>query len=233
MNHNPIICAIDTTDHDHALHVVRQVAPYVGAIKLGLEFFVAHGARGVQAFEACNIPIFLDLKFHDIPNTVAKAIHATAGLNVFMITVHCAGGIAMLEAAREAAHHRAQQHGTPYIVGVTVLTSMDQQDIHRLGIADSVEDHVQRLALMAQQAGLDGVVCSSHEIEMLRRTLGSDALLVVPGIRPMGSEHGDQKRVMTPQQARTLGANYMVIGRPITHAPDPASAARDIMLSLS
>lgn len=235
MPHPSLICAIDTTDVTYATQLVAQVAPHVGAIKLGLEYFVANGAEGVKALQRVhNVPLFLDLKFHDIPNTVAKAIEATAGINTFMMTVHAAGGRAMLRAAMDASMRVAEMTGSvrPYIVGVTVLTSMDQDDLCMTGVRENVKDHVKRLADLAGSAGLDGVVCSSYEIEMLRAEMGDDFLLVVPGIRPEGSAVGDQKRIMTPKEALTRGAHYLVIGRPITQARSPHEAAAKIVESL-
>ena len=232
--YNPIICAIDTMEVEKAREIVTQVAPHVGAIKLGLEYFVANGAAGVHALEDLQMPVFLDLKFHDIPNTVAKAIEATAGINTFMMTVHTGGGRTMLRRAIDASMNVAEKTGKerPYIVGVTVLTSMDQADLHIVGVRDDVLEQVKRLADLAQSAGLDGVVCSSYEIEMLRRQCGDDFLLVVPGIRPAGCDAGDQKRIMTPKQAMDRGASYLVIGRPITEAENPALAAKSIIASI-
>ncbi len=233
-DHNPIICAIDTTNVERAQTLVHAVYPYVGAIKLGLEYFVANGAAGVRAFETLGIPIFLDLKFHDIPNTVAKAIEATAGIDTFMTTVHTSGGRTMLQSAIDASMRVAEITGKarPYVVGVTALTSMDQDDLLMTGIRDGVDTHVKRLADLAQSAHLDGVVCSSYEISMLRRECGDEFLLVVPGIRPQGSAAGDQKRIMTPAEALDKGADYLVIGRPITQAKDPAEAAGRILESI-
>ncbi len=231
---NPVICAIDTTDVAEAYALAERIAPHVGAIKLGLEYFVANGAAGVHVFQPLHLPIFLDLKFHDIPNTVAKAIEATAGIHSFMMTVHTSGGRAMLQASIDASMRVAEMTGTarPYIVGVTTLTSMDQDDLMMTGVRDTVPDHVKRLADLAQSAQLDGVVCSSYEIEMLRREVGDDFLLIVPGIRPEGSAHQDQKRVMSPVQAMRKGADFLVIGRPITASADPAEAARIIAASI-
>ena len=235
MSQSTIICAIDTTDIEKAGALVKAVAPHVGAIKLGLEYFVANGAAGVHCLQHFNLPVFLDLKFHDIPNTVAKAIEATAGINSFMMTVHTSGGQAMLRAAIDASMKVAETTGLarPYIVGVTALTSMDQDDLYMTGVRDRLPEHVKRLADLAGSAGLDGVVCSSYEIEMLRAEMGDDFLLVVPGIRPTGANEDDQKRVMTPQEAIKRGASYLVIGRPITKAPCPATAAKTISNSLS
>ena len=231
---NPIICALDTQEVDAASEIAEQVRPHVGAVKLGLEFFTANGAVGVSRITKLGIPVFLDLKFHDIPNTVARSIAATAGLNTFMLTVHTNGGINMLKAAIDASDRVAQITGKerPLVVGVTLLTSLDQDDISLLGFKDNVNDQVLRLADLAQSAGLDGVVCSPFEIGMLRRTMGGDLKLVVPGIRMEGSDTHDQKRTMTPREALQKGADFLVIGRPITEARNCAEAAKTIATSL-
>lgn len=231
---NPIICAVDTTDVDHAVKLAQDVREQAGGIKLGLEYFTANGARGVRQITDLHVPVFLDLKFHDIPNTVAKAIRATAGINTFMMTVHTAGGRAMLQRAIEASDEVSQLTGKerPQIIGVTILTSMDQDDLSMIGFNDPLHDQVKRLADLAQSAGLDGVVCSPYEIQMLRKQCGDDFKLVVPGIRPETSSHDDQKRVMTPKEAVERGADHLVIGRPITQADAPAEAAQAILDSL-
>lgn len=233
-SYNPIICALDTQDQDEAAAIARQVMPHVGAIKLGLEFFTANGAAGVSHITRLGIPVFLDLKFHDIPNTVAKAIAATAGMNMFMMTVHTSGGRAMLQAAIDASDRVAQVTGKerPLVIGVTLLTSLDQDDISIIGFQDTVQDQVIRLADLAQSAGLDGVVCSPFEIAPIRKACGGDLRLVVPGIRPHGAESGDQKRILTPKEALVRGADYLVIGRPITEAKDRAAAAQKITTTL-
>lgn len=234
MKLNPIICALDTQDVAEAAKISHEVQPHVGAIKLGLEFFTANGAAGVSHITRLGIPVFLDLKFHDIPNTVAKAIAATAGMNMFMMTVHTSGGRGMLQAAIDASDRVAQITGKdrPLVIGVTLLTSLDQDDISLIGFQDTVQDQVLRLADLAQSAGLDGVVCSPFEIAPIRKKLGDDLTLVVPGIRPEGSEQGDQKRILTPKEALKRGADYLVIGRPITDAADRAAAAQTIFKSL-
>ena len=231
---NPIICAIDYADVEQATTLAQEVRPHVGAVKLGLEFFTAHGADGVKHITQLGIPLFLDLKFHDIPNTVAKAIAATAGMNMFMMTVHTSGGQHMLRAAMDASDRVAQTTGKerPLVIGVTLLTSLDQDDVSMLGYRDNLNDQVIRLADLAQSAGLDGVVCSPFEIASIRKACGSDLTLVVPGIRPDGAAAGDQKRIMTPKEALTRGADYLVIGRPITQSRDRANAARQIADSL-
>lgn len=234
MSHNPIICAVDTTDVQQARTLAETLSGSVGALKLGLEFFTANGAAGVRQISGQNFPIFLDLKFHDIPNTVAKAIKATAGIDTFMMTVHTSGGQAMLRAAIEASMEMAAMTGKerPMIVGVTILTSLDQDDLDLLGMRDILTEQVKRMADLAQDSGLDGVVCSPHEITLIREYCGEDFTLVVPGIRPEGSDSGDQKRVMTPKEALERGADYLVIGRPITGAADPKAAADSIYKSL-
>ncbi len=231
---SPIICALDTQEVDDATAMAREVMPHVGAVKLGLEFFTANGAAGVTEITNLGVPVFLDLKFHDIPNTVAKAIAATAGMNMFMMTVHTSGGRDMLRAAMDASDRVAQVTGKerPLVIGVTLLTSLDQDDISLIGWQDTVQDQVLRLADLAQSAGLDGLVCSPFEIAPIRKACGTDLTLVVPGIRPEGSAQGDQKRIMTPKEALERGADYLVIGRPITQAGDRAAVAKAIAASL-
>lgn len=232
---NPIICAIDTPDPEHARLLTDSVRGHVGAIKLGLEFFTANGSAGVDHLAAEKLPVFLDLKFHDIPNTVAKSIKATAGINTFMMTIHTAGGRAMMQAAIDASMEVADVTGKdrPLIIGVTVLTSMDQADLMMIGVQDRLDDQVRRLADLAQSCRLDGVVCSPYEIALLRRHCGDDFKLVVPGIRLPDATADDQKRVMTPKEAVERGADYLVIGRPITQAPNPADMAEKILTSLA
>jgi len=225
---NPIICAIDTTDIAKAKKLVQSVRDSVGMIKLGLEFFTANGSAGVKEV-AGDMSLFLDLKFHDIPNTVAGAIRATASINTSIITIHASGGKAMMEAAAKAVKGLPS---SPVIVGVTALTSLDDEDLKDIGFANNIQNQVSKLADLALESGLDGVVCSPHEIEILRKQCGKDFKLVVPGIRPAGSASGDQKRVMTPKEAIEKGASYLVIGRPITEAENPAQAAKDILASL-
>ncbi len=232
---NPIICAIDTTNIDAALQLAYELKPHVGAFKLGLEFFTANGPKGIRRITEEGMPVFLDLKFHDIPNTVAGAVRAAVALDVFMLTIHTSGGLAMMQAAKEAAVETAKRLGKkpPMVVGVTVLTSMDVKDINDVGVPDKeVATQVVRLAKLAKEAGLDGVVCSPHEIELIRGELGKDFVLVTPGIRPASSEGDDQKRVLTPREAIEKGSTYLVIGRPITQMPQPAEAAKAIVAQL-
>ena len=223
---NPIFVAVDTPTLDGARALVAGVAPHVGGVKLGLEFFCAQGPAGVAAIAAIGPPVFLDLKLHDIPNTVAGALHSLGGLAPAIVTVHAAGGHAMLAAARAAALAATK------VVAVTVLTSLDDDDLHAIGVGDGSAAQVARLAALVRGAGLDGVVASPHETAAVRAAW-PDALIVVPGVRPDGSAVGDQKRVMTPQAARAAGASVLVIGRPITAAADPATAAAAIARSLA
>lgn len=240
---NPVYCAVDTVDLPQAAKLIRTIAggarPMVGGIKLGLEFFLAHGAPGVRyAFpapvRATGVGFFLDLKLHDIPNTVAGGMRAVVELEPTFITIHTAGGSAMMKAAVEAAASEAKRLGVarPKLLGVTVLTSLDKSDLAAIGVASDTAEQARRLALLARNAGLDGVICSPLEVEALRAACGKDFVLMVPGIRPAGASVGDQKRVMTPRQAVALGANHLVIGRPITEAADPAAAAQAIAQDL-
>ncbi len=226
---NPVFVAIDTTDLEYARTLAARLKPHIGGAKLGLEFFCAHGPEGVRAFADLGLPIFLDLKFHDIPNTVAGAVRAAAGLGVDILNVHAAGGPAMLKAAVDAARRVNPQ---TKVIAVTVLTSLGDDDLQAVGQRGPAAEQVTRLATLTRDCGLDGVVCSAHEIAGLRAALGPDFLLVVPGIRPKGADLGDQQRVMGPKEARDAGASILVIGRPITAAPDPVEAARAIAESL-
>lgn len=226
---NPIFVALDTPDLEYALNLAASASPHVGGLKLGMEFLAANGPQGIREFEKFGLPIFADTKFHDIPNTVAGAVRATAALGVQIINVHAAGGEAMLKAARDAA--RAVNAKTK-VIAVTVLTSLSDADLTAVGQIPPARDQVLRLATLTRDCGLDGVVCSAHEIAPLRAALGEDFLLVVPGIRPAGSDVGDQRRVMGPKEARDAGASILVIGRPITAAADPGEAARAIAESL-
>lgn len=226
---NPIFVALDTTDPDYAHELAERVRLSVGGLKLGLEFFNACGPEGVRPFLDMGLPVFLDLKYHDIPNTVAGAVRAAASLGVSILNVHAQGGAAMMRAAVDAAKSVSP---STRVIAVTMLTSLSDEDLPSVGLTPPVADQVLRLASLAQQCGLDGVVCSAHEIARLRKELGPDFLLVVPGIRPAGAALGDQRRVMGPVEARDAGASILVIGRPITGAADPALAAREIAESL-
>lgn len=223
----PVFCALDTTDLEAARRLAATAAAVGCGIKLGKEFFAAHGPEGVRRVRPDGTPLFLDLKFHDIPNTVAGAVRAAAGsMRPNFLTIHASGGAAMVQAAAAAAAACGPER--PRILAVTVLTSLDAADLAAIGVAAPVEAQVRRLAKLAQDNGADGAVCAATEIVALRETCGRNFLLVVPGIRPAGADAGDQKRVMTPRQALNLGADWLVIGRPITGAADPAGAARAI-----
>ena len=217
---HPVFCALDMTDMPGALDLARRLSGAVGGVKLGLEFFGANGPEGVRRVAGTGLPVFLDLKLHDIPNTVGRAVQALRSLRPAILTVHAAGGMAMMRAARDTAEAET------LVVGVTVLTSLDRADLAATGAAGAVEDQVLRLAGLARDAGLDGVVCSPHEAARLRGAFGSDFLLIVPGIRPRGATPGDQKRVLGPAEALRAGADVLVVGRPITEAADPLAAAR-------
>ncbi|MCE9522695.1 MAG: orotidine-5'-phosphate decarboxylase [Alphaproteobacteria bacterium] len=223
---NPVYCALDTTALPEALAWARAIKPYVGGLKLGLEFFNANGPQGVRAVAEIGLPVFADLKLHDIPNTVAGGIRAVLPLGVSIVNVHASGGGAMMRAAADAAATAGANR--PKVIGVTVLTSLDAADLYAIGISGAASDQVLRLAKLAHASGLDGVVCAAHEIQMLRKEFGPGFMLVVPGIRPAGAAVGDQKRVTTPKEGHALGADILVIGRPITESPDPAAAARAI-----
>ncbi|MBT5073497.1 MAG: orotidine-5'-phosphate decarboxylase [Kordiimonadaceae bacterium] len=225
-----ILCALDTTNVDGATALARTLGPHVGGVKLGLEFFGANGPDGFKQVAKTDSNIFLDLKLHDIPNTVAKAVRSLMPLRPSIMTIHTAGGPAMMAAAAVAATEAAENVGCarPIIVGVTILTSLDDEDLKAVGYQNKVSDQVVRMAMLAKENGLDGVVCSPHEISLIKEACGKDFKLVVPGIRPAGSAKEDQKRIMTPNEAVKLGADYLVIGRPITQAGDPAIAAQQI-----
>ncbi|WP_448578237.1 orotidine-5'-phosphate decarboxylase [Thermaurantiacus sp.] len=223
---NPVFVALDTPDIGHAQALAGQLRPHVGGLKLGLEFFMANGPDGVRRMAGLGLPIFLDLKLHDIPNTVAGALRSLIPLAPAIINVHASGGRAMLAASRAACPPPAR------LIAVTVLTSLDAADLKEVGLADGPEAEVARLAALARSEGLDGVVCSASEVAALRSTW-PDGLLVVPGIRPEGAAIGDQKRVMTARAAIAAGASLLVVGRPITAAPDPAAAAAAIAASLA
>ena len=227
---NPIIAALDVPDAEAALNLARQLAPAVGAFKIGKELFVGAGPDIVRAIRDEGGAVFLDLKFHDIPNTVARAVATAAQLDVAMLTIHTSGGRAMMAAAEAAAQ---EMDNTPLVLGVTVLTSMDGNDLNEIGITEDPAAQVERLAKLATEAGLRGLVCSPCEISTLRKVLPRELQLVTPGIRPRGSDADDQKRTLTPAEAIAAGADWLVIGRPITAADDPRVAAETILADLS
>jgi orotidine-5'-phosphate decarboxylase len=222
---NPVFVALDTPDLSRALEIAKAVKPYVGGLKIGLEFLTAQGPEGIRKIVETGLPVFADTKFHDIPNTVAGAAREIAKFGVAIFNIHASGGEAMMRAAVEAA---ASANPRPKIIGVTVLTSMDDDDLPPIGQQGPLADQVVRLAKLARHSGLDGIVCSPREIAVVRKACGPDFLIVTPGIRPAGSAVGDQRRVNTPADALKAGSNILVIGRPITAAPDPAAAARAI-----
>jgi orotidine-5'-phosphate decarboxylase len=219
---SPVFCALDRPDLDGALALGRSLVGAVGGLKIGLEFVTANGPDGVRRVVDLGLPVFLDVKFHDIPNTVAGAVRQAAGLGVAMLTLHISGGPAMLRAALDAAR---ESDRCPQLLGVTVLTSIDEADLAEQGLSDKVADHVLRLGEIAWNAGLDGLVCAPQEIVLLRERFEDKVRIVVPGIRPAGSAGGDQKRTLTPAETVARGADILVIGRPITRAPDPRAAA--------
>ena len=218
---NPIFLAVDVPRIDAAKALASQVKSHIGGLKLGLEFFCAHGHHGVHEMAQIDLPIFLDLKLHDIPNTVASAMQAIHVLEPAIVTVHASGGRAMMEDAKAAAGEHTR------VVAVTMLTSLDEKDLARTGIAGTPHDQVMRLAELAQTAGLDGIVCSGQEVGAVHKQW-KHGFFVVPGLRPGGKATADQKRVVTPRKARDDGASVLVIGRPISRADDPLTAARAI-----
>ena len=223
---SPIFVALDTRDLHRAAALAREGGGLVGGVKLGLEFFCANGDEGVLRIAQGEMPIFLDLKLHDIPNTVGKAVEAIAHLQPAILTVHASGGREMMRAAKAAAPP------TTKVVGVTVLTSLDELDLAASGVAGTPGEQVQRLTDLAREAGLDGIVCSGAEVRAAKAAW-PDGFFVVPGVRPAGGDVADQKRVVTPRQALDDGASVLVIGRPITRAADPARVVRDIEATLS
>ncbi|MEJ1970626.1 MAG: orotidine-5'-phosphate decarboxylase [Rhizomicrobium sp.] len=226
---NPVFVALDTPDLGRALEIARAVKPHVGGLKIGLEFYTACGPEGVKRIVAFGLPVFADVKFHDIPNTVAAAARELARLGAMVFNVHTAGGEIMMRDAAAAA--RAVDPKVK-VIGVTVLTSIDDAVLDSVGQRSPAAEQVVRLARLARLSGLDGVVCSAHEIAAIRAACGPDFLLVVPGIRPTGADLADQRRVMTPAEAHRAGADILVIGRPITAAADPAAAAKAIAAEL-
>ncbi len=230
MTPSPIIVALDFPSKDQALAFARELPADKCRVKVGFELFVAAGPALIDELHALGFELFLDLKFHDIPNTVAAVCRIAADLGVWMLNVHASGGRRMIEAAREAvdaASHR------PHLIAVTVLTSMTAADLAESGVTDPPAVQVERLAALARRAGADGVVCSAREAARLRRAHGDDFLLVTPGIRPAGSSGDDQRRVMTPREAMTAGADFLVIGRPITQAEAPVEVINEVLVSLA
>jgi orotidine-5'-phosphate decarboxylase len=225
-----IVVALDFAEASQAITFVDRLDPALCRLKVGKELFTAAGPHLVKQLVQKDFGVFLDLKFHDIPNTVAKACEAASKLGVWMINVHASGGRAMMESARNAVE---KSPSPPLLIAVTVLTSMDQSALHEIGVAGDLQDQVLRLASLAKDCGLDGVVCSAQEAPLLREKLGPDFCLVTPGIRPANSSRDDQSRIVAPAEALRQGASYLVIGRPITQAADPLLALKMIHREIS
>ena len=222
-----IFVALDLADINQALELSSKLLNLVGGVKLGKQFFTANGLKGVQRITETGIPIFLDLKFHDIPNTVASALKAALTTNPYLINVHASGGRNMLETASRTVKEHQGPHC--FLIGVTMLTSLEDADLTEIGIKGKIEDQVVRLSKLALSTGLDGVVCSAKEIKVLRKNFGKNFKLIVPGIRPKWAIKNDQKRIVTPSQAIRYGADYIIIGRPITSAKNPLEAVFRIL----
>lgn len=231
---NPIIAALDVADADTALELVKKIAPAVGGFKIGSELFTAAGPDIVRRIRATSAAVFLDLKFHDIPNTVARAVAAVVRLDVQMLTVHASGGVEMLKAAEQTAQELAWQlgHAPPLVLGVTILTSLDSAALSEIGFDPNVVRQARRLANMANKAGLRGLICSPLEVAELRQMVPANMQFVTPGVRVDTSAPDDQKRTLTPREALHAGANWLVIGRPICAAENPRAAAEKILESL-
>jgi orotidine-5'-phosphate decarboxylase len=226
-----VIIALDYNNEQDALDFVNKISPENCRLKVGKEMFTYFGPQFVKKLIERGFDVFLDLKFHDIPNTVAKAVSAAAELGVWMVNVHASGGPEMMIKAKQALD--AYGEDAPLLIAVTILTSMDKDELNRIGVTKSPQEQVQFLAELAKDAGLDGVVCSAQEASVLKKSLGQNFKLITPGIRPEGSAKGDQKRVMTPKQAIVAGSDYLVIGRPITQADDPQVTLIEINDSIS
>lgn len=227
---SPIIIALDYAEPKQALDFVKQLDHKRCRVKIGKELFTRAGPAVVEALVKQNFEVFLDLKFHDIPNTVARACEAAADLGVWMINVHTSGGRQMLLTARETLEKRSSR---PLLIGVTILTSLEMVDLYGIGFHGTLEENVLRLSRLSHACGLDGIVCSSREISAIRQALGKELSLVVPGIRLTNTVSDDQKRIMTPAEALELGADYLVIGRPITTAPDPLQVLSEIEVAIN
>ncbi|EFB2840916.1 MULTISPECIES: orotidine-5'-phosphate decarboxylase [Escherichia] len=230
VTNSPVVVALDYHNRDAALAFVDKIDPRDCRLKVGKEMFTLFGPQFVHELQHRGFDIFLDLKFHDIPNTVAHAVTAAADLGVWMVNVHASGGARMMTAAREALVPFGKD--APLLIAVTVLTSMEVSDLADLGVTLSPADYAERLAALTQKCGLDGVVCSAQEAVRFKQVFGQEFKLVTPGIRPQGSDAGDQRRIMTPEQALAAGVDYMVIGRPVTQSADPAQTLKAINASL-
>jgi orotidine-5'-phosphate decarboxylase len=226
---SPIVVALDYPTPKQALEMAQQLDPTKCRVKVGKELFTASGPAILEQLHKLNFDVFLDLKFHDIPNTCAGAVAAAAELGVWMVNVHASGGERMMNAAAEAI---ANKNNKPLLIAVTVLTSMEQSDLAGIGLDISPQQQVERLAKLSKQSGMDGVVSSAQEIELIKDICGKDFLTITPGIRPAGSASGDQRRIMTPEEAVNVGGDYLVIGRPITQSSNPKNTCLDIINSL-
>lgn len=231
MNDQKVIVALDYDNQADALAFVSRIDPTSCRLKVGKEMFTLFGPDFVRELHKRGFSVFLDLKFHDIPNTCSKAVKAAAELGVWMVNVHASGGERMMAASREILEPYGKDR--PLLIGVTVLTSMEQSDLAGIGLDVKPQEQVMRLASLTKNAGLDGVVCSAQESQMLKQNLGKEFKLVTPGIRPAGADVGDQRRIMTPYEAVQAGSDYLVIGRPITQAADPAAVLAEINASLA
>ncbi|MCY6475687.1 orotidine-5'-phosphate decarboxylase [Escherichia coli] len=230
VTNSPVVVALDYHNRDAAMAFVDKIDPRDCRLKVGKEMFTLFGPQFVRELQQRGFDIFLDLKFHDIPNTAAHAVAAAADLGVWMVNVHASGGARMMAAAREALVPFGKD--APLLIAVTVLTSMEASDLADLGVTLSPADYAERLAALTQKCGLDGVVCSAQEAVRFKQVFGQEFKLVTPGIRPQGSDAGDQRRIMTPEQALAAGVDYMVIGRPVTQSVDPAQTLKAINPSL-
>jgi orotidine-5'-phosphate decarboxylase len=226
---SPIVVALDYPTPKQAVEMAQQLDPTKCRVKVGKELFTASGPAILEQLHKLNFDVFLDLKFHDIPNTCAGAVAAAAELGVWMVNVHASGGERMMNAAAEAI---ANKNNKPILIAVTVLTSMEQSDLAGIGLDISPQQQVERLAKLSKQSGMDGVVSSAQEIELIKDICGKDFLTITPGIRPAGSASGDQRRIMTPEEAVSVGGDYLVIGRPITQSTNPKEVCLDIINSL-
>lgn len=227
-----VLIALDFANANAALNFVQTLDNRVCRLKVGKELFAVAGPEFVKNLVSQGFDVFLDLKYHDIPNTVAKAVQAAARMGVWMVNVHALGGRKMMQAAQQALAEMSDIKQKPLLIAVTILTSMEQQDLEEIGLQGSPQDNVLRLASLAKDSGLDGVVCSAQEAEVLRKTVGNNFCLVTPGIRPEGSDTNDQKRIMTPAMAMKAGSSYLVVGRPITQSNQPLQVLEQINLSL-
>ncbi|PAJ72908.1 orotidine-5'-phosphate decarboxylase [Pseudoalteromonas sp. NBT06-2] len=231
LNDPKVLIALDYASEDDAINFVKQLSPSQCRLKIGKEMFTYFGPQFVKKLIDLDFDIFLDLKFHDIPNTVAKAVTAAAKMGVWMVNVHASGGPQMMAKAKEALVEFGDK--APLLIAVTVLTSMDDEELTRLGVNKTPADQVLYLAKLAKESGLDGVVCSAQEAQSLKQQLGADFKLITPGIRPAGTDAGDQKRIMTPKKAIDSGSDYLVIGRPITQSVDPVKILDEINNSIT